>query len=246
MNGVPAMAAVENRIAEIQRRFAPPDGFQAALAGALEASDTGDAGPAPAGPTAPPPASLTAPERSPLSALSGPSPPALGGPAASAPTGSAGSAPTGPAGASSVPAPAGAGASGAWVAKLPDAGKPWAGAIEQAATDNGIDPALLASLVKHESGFRPDAVSHAGAIGLAQLMPGTARGLGVDPHDPAANLDGGARYLREQLDRFGTPQLALAAYNAGPNRVAQANGVPQISETQRYVQNVMRTYEQWR
>jgi soluble lytic murein transglycosylase-like protein len=88
--------------------------------------------------------------------------------------------------------------------------------------------------------------SHAGAIGLAQLMPGTAAGLGVDPTDPLQNLQGGARYLREQLDRFGTPELALAAYNAGPNRVAQAGGIPRITETQTYVRRVLDTWEQLR
>ena len=133
-----------------------------------------------------------------------------------------------------------------WVARLPEGGAQWAGAIEQAATEAGVDPALLAALVQHESGFDPEVVSHAGAIGLAQLMPGTAQGLGVDPHDPIENLRGGARYLREQLDRFGTPELALAAYNAGPNRVAQAGGVPRIAETQAYVPRVLSTWEQLR
>jgi len=137
-------------------------------------------------------------------------------------------------------------ASGAWADKLPAAGRPWAGAIQQAATEAGIDPALLASLVRHESNFNPSARSHAGATGLAQLMPGTAAGLGVDPTDPMDNLRGGARYLKQQLDRFGSVDLALAAYNAGPNRVAQAGGVPRITETQNYVQRVMSTWEQLR
>ena len=76
--------------------------------------------------------------------------------------------------------------------------------------------------------------------GLAQLMPGTARDLGVDPNDPFANLEGGARYLREQLDRFdGDLEKALAAYNAGPGRVIRANGVPRIRETQLYVAAIM-------
>ncbi len=127
----------------------------------------------------------------------------------------------------------------AWARGLPAAGQPWAPAIGEAAERHGLDPRLLASLVWTESDFQPDAVSRAGAIGLAQLMPGTAAGLGVDPHDPAANLDGGARYLREQLDRFGRVDLALAAYNAGPGRVAQAGGVPHIAETQAYVRRVL-------
>jgi soluble lytic murein transglycosylase-like protein len=137
-------------------------------------------------------------------------------------------------------------AEGAWARHLPENGRQWAGAIEQAANEADVDPALLAALVRHESNFDPGVVSHAGAIGLAQLMPGTASGLGVDPHDPLDNLRGGARYLKQQLDRFGSPELALAAYNAGPNRVAQAGGIPRIAETQAYVPRVMSTWEQWR
>lgn len=131
-------------------------------------------------------------------------------------------------------------------ARLPEHGRHLASAIEDAAVRSGIEPSLLAALVRHESNFRQGVVSHAGAIGLAQLMPGTAAGLGVDPNDPSQNLDGGARYLREQLDRFGSPELALAAYNAGPNRVAQAGGIPRITETETYVGRVMSTWEQYR
>ncbi len=137
-------------------------------------------------------------------------------------------------------------ASGEWAQRLPEAGQRWAAAIERAANDAGVDPALLAALVQHESGFRPDAVSHAGAIGLAQLMPGTAAGLGVNPRDPEENLAGGARYLREQLDRFGDVRLALAAYNAGPGRVSRAGGIPRITETQNYVERVTSTYDRLR
>lgn len=129
-----------------------------------------------------------------------------------------------------------------WAHKLPAAAQQWVPHIEQAARRHDLDPRLLAALVKQESGFRADARSHAGAIGLTQLMPGTARELGVDPHDPIANLNGGARYLSQQLDRFGSVPLALAAYNAGPGRVAAAGGVPQISETQHYVRNVSSFY----
>ncbi len=134
---------------------------------------------------------------------------------------------------------------GAWVQHLPAHGRQHAPAIEAAAREAGIDPALLAAVVRHESNFKQGVVSHAGAIGLAQLMPGTAEWLKVDPHDPVQNLRGGARYLREQLDRFGSVDLALAAYNAGPNRVAQAGGVPQIAETQAYVPRVIATYQEW-
>lgn len=103
-----------------------------------------------------------------------------------------------------------------------------------------LSPSLIEALVWQESRWRSDAVSHAGARGLAQLMPGTARYLGVDPDDPFANLEGGARYLREQLDRFdGDLEKALAAYNAGPGRVERANGIPRIRETQNYVAAIM-------
>ena len=109
----------------------------------------------------------------------------------------------------------------------------------QIAEQEGIDPNLFTRLVQQESSFRPDAVSPAGAIGLAQLMPGTARDLGVDPSDPVQNLTGGARYLRQQLDAFQDPTLALAAYNAGPGNVRKYGGVPPFEETQNYVARVL-------
>ncbi len=103
-----------------------------------------------------------------------------------------------------------------------------------------LSPALLEAVVWQESRWRANAVSHAGARGLAQLMPGTARYLGVDPDDPMQNLEGGARYLREQLDRFdGDLEKALAAYNAGPGRVIRAGGIPDIRETKLYVAAIM-------
>ena len=121
---------------------------------------------------------------------------------------------------------------------LPQRAAAWAGPIEAAADKYGIDANLLAALVWTESAFRPDALSPVGAIGLGQLMPGTAADLGVDPHDPIQNLDGAANYLRQQIDRFGSDELALAAYNAGPGRVIQSGGIPNISETQAYVRIV--------
>ena len=103
-----------------------------------------------------------------------------------------------------------------------------------------LSPSLIEAMVWQESRWRHDARSPAGAQGLAQLMPGTARELGVDPRDPFANLEGGARYLRQQLDRFdGDLEKALAAYNAGPGRVERANGIPRIRETQLYVASIM-------
>ena len=109
----------------------------------------------------------------------------------------------------------------------------------QIAQQEGVPPDLFLRLVNQESGFNPDAVSSAGAIGLAQLMPGTAGDLGVDPRDPVQNLTGGARYLRQQLDAFGQPDLALAAYNAGPGRVRQYGGIPPFRETQNYISAIL-------
>jgi soluble lytic murein transglycosylase-like protein len=119
-------------------------------------------------------------------------------------------------------------------------GTPFGAEITGAAKRHGLDPALLAGLVKQESGFNPGAVSPAGARGLTQLMPATAAGLGVtDPTDPAQALEGGAKYLREQLDRFGGDVArALAAYNAGPGAVQRFGGVPPYAETQNYVRAV--------
>ncbi len=103
-----------------------------------------------------------------------------------------------------------------------------------------LSPALIEALVWQESRWHAGARSPVGARGLAQLMPGTAEQLGVDPDDPMANLEGGARYLREQLDRFdGDLEKALAAYDAGPTRVTRADGVPNIPETRKYVAAVM-------
>ncbi len=138
---------------------------------------------------------------------------------------------------------------GAWRAGLPEAGRPWASAIEEAAQRAGLDPRLLAAVVWQESGFEPDAVSKSGAIGLSQLMPATAAELGVDPHDPVANLDGGARFLAWTIEEFGSIELGLAAYNAGPNAVRRANdvgggsGIPNVPETQAYVPRVIDYYQ---
>ena len=99
--------------------------------------------------------------------------------------------------------------------------------------------ALFQANIEIESAYRPNARSSAGAIGLGQLMPATAGQLGVDPHDWQANLDGSARYLLMMLAQFGTPELALAAYNAGPNAVARYGGIPPYQETQNHVRRVM-------
>ena len=116
----------------------------------------------------------------------------------------------------------------------------WRDHVFSTADKYNLSPDLLEAVVWQESRWRPDAVSPAGARGLTQLMPGTARDMGVNPHDPLANLDGGARYLRMQLDLFGGDvERALAAYNAGPGRVRRAGGIPAIRETQIYVASIM-------
>jgi len=117
----------------------------------------------------------------------------------------------------------------------------WLQVARDAARRNDIPEDLFLRLVAQESAWDPEAVSHAGAIGLAQLMPDTAMDLGVDPTDPVANLDGGARYLAQQFRAFGTWRLALAAYNAGPAAVREHNGVPPFPETQDYVRIILGT-----
>ncbi len=108
---------------------------------------------------------------------------------------------------------------------------------------NGIDPRLTMALIARESRFNPRAVSPAGAMGLGQLMPGTAAGLGVkNPFDIPSNIDGSVRYITAQLRTFGRLSLALAAYNAGPNAVRRYDGIPPYRETQNYVRLVWQTY----
>lgn len=116
----------------------------------------------------------------------------------------------------------------------------YAKALEKVARAYDISPRLLEALIWQESRGNPAVVSKAGAVGLTQLMPATARQLGVDPRDPVQNLAGGAAYLRQQLNRFnGDVEKALAAYNAGPGRVQSAGGVPSIPETRAYVRSIV-------
>ncbi len=114
-----------------------------------------------------------------------------------------------------------------------------AGMVAQAALAHGVDPRLLEAVAWQESRGRMNAVSYKGALGVMQLMPGTAAELGVDPTNLADNIRGGAMYLRRQLDRFGSVPLALAAYNAGPGAVLRYRGVPPFRETRDYVSKIM-------
>jgi soluble lytic murein transglycosylase-like protein len=127
--------------------------------------------------------------------------------------------------------------------RIPPLSQPYAEAVATAAQRYGLDPKLLHAIVIVESAYHPNAVSKVGAGGLTQLMPATAAGLGVhDRFDPSDNLLGGAAYLARQVLRFGDLRLALAAYNAGPERVAQLGRVPDISETRAYVAAVVDCY----
>ncbi len=116
--------------------------------------------------------------------------------------------------------------------------------LQFSAKQHGVDPKLAIAVAKNESSFSPNALSSAGAIGVMQLMPDTARGLGVkDPYDPRQNIDGGVRYLKQLLESFGgNVEKTVAAYNAGPQAVNSYGGIPPYAETQNYVRKVMADY----
>ena len=126
------------------------------------------------------------------------------------------------------------------------AGVPYADLFGRAASRYGVDASVLAAMANQESGFDSQAVSPAGAQGLMQFMPATAKGLGVNPLDPNSAIDGAARYLSSLTKQFGSTDLALAAYNAGPGTVSRYGGIPPYSETQNYVRSVMSKAEAYR
>jgi soluble lytic murein transglycosylase len=118
--------------------------------------------------------------------------------------------------------------------------------IQRNARRHGLPPALVKAVIRAESNFDPGARSHKGAMGLMQLMPGTARAMGVDdPWHAEENVRGGARYLRSMVNRYGDVRLALAAYNAGPQAVDHYGGVPPYQETQEYVRRVLAYYRKY-
>lgn len=115
--------------------------------------------------------------------------------------------------------------------------------IKEAAARYQVDPRLVSAVAQTESGGNQEAVSPAGAVGVMQLMPETAAGLGVNPYDKRQNIEGGAKYLRQMMDTFGGDvQKAVAAYNAGPQAVKEYNGIPPYRETQNYVNKVLDIY----
>ena len=126
------------------------------------------------------------------------------------------------------------------------AGVPYSDLFSRAASRYGVDASLLAAMANQESGFDSQAVSPAGAQGLMQFMPATAKGLGVNPLDPNSAIDGAARYLSSLTKQFGSTDLALAAYNAGPGTVSRYGGIPPYAETQNYVRSVMSKAEAYR
>jgi soluble lytic murein transglycosylase-like protein len=226
------MQRLQSMIAQVERG---PAGFAAALHAAQ--ADSAQAGNAQAGPaqTGPAQASATQADLAPGMTTAATT---AGAPASSAypPASLAGT------NASGAYPPTSLAATSAATASQPNAAAAaYAPLIEQAAARNGVDPAVLYGLIEQESGFDPNATSSAGALGLTQLMPGTAASLGVtEPLNPEQSIEGGARYLGQMLRQFaGNTSDALAAYNAGPGAVQQYGGVPPYPETQQYVSKVL-------
>jgi soluble lytic murein transglycosylase-like protein len=118
--------------------------------------------------------------------------------------------------------------------------------VKESSDKYNVDPNLILAVMKAESGFNKNAVSRAGAIGLMQLMPQTARSLGINPYNHIENVEGGTLYLKKMMDMFGQDiSLALAAYNAGPQNVKKYGGIPPFNETKNYVDNVIKYYNEF-
>ncbi|WCL47683.1 lytic transglycosylase domain-containing protein [Leptospira sp. GIMC2001] len=131
------------------------------------------------------------------------------------------------------------------IEKEPSSLSPLENKIQVESAKNGLNPDLVKALIQTESNFNPRAVSPKGAQGLMQLMPSTAKILGVeDPMDPMENVEGGTKYLGDLMNQFRDTKLALAAYNAGPNAVKKYNGVPPFRETQDYLQKIEKLMNQ--
>jgi soluble lytic murein transglycosylase-like protein len=221
LSNVSGLAAVQSRIAAIQNRFgvsAPPSSEPTNAAPASSAAAGTGSGSTGSASFA---AALEA-------AVAGKGTASAGGARAMSGTGSVGI------GLSRL-----APASSTGLGGLPAKAAPYAGLFTAAAARHGVSATLLAAVAKVESGYNARAVSPAGARGLMQIMPGTARGLGVDPLDPAQAIDGAARLLKGWQRDFGSLELALAAYNAGPGAVRRYDGIPPYRETQAYVGKVL-------
>ncbi len=145
-----------------------------------------------------------------------------------------------------APRPAPVSASSVDAGSIRRAAAPFSGLLAAAGRQHQLDPALLTAVASVESAFDPSAVSSAGAQGLMQFMPATAASFGIDPLDPAQAIDGAGAYLRQLIDQFGSLELALAGYNAGPGAVTRSGGIPPYAETRSYVTKVLDTYEELR
>ncbi|MEQ9362699.1 MAG: lytic transglycosylase domain-containing protein [Leptospirales bacterium] len=220
MDSFTRIDAIQNRVGDIIQKVS-------SKMGRFEAGPTNPGGIRPGSRAA---AFLNPAERAPANGHQAPN--GTGGPGEAARSPQA--AGNGPAGAARYGGPAASGATGGFAAELEQM-------IQQEASNQAVSPELIRAVVQAESGGRPNARSKAGALGLMQLMPGTARELGVDPKNPRENIRGGVQYLNQMAGKFGDLDLALAAYNAGPGAVKKYGGVPPYRETIDYISRIRKT-----